>query len=249
MLQLPDYEEIRFKNAPIKRVLCQAKFPTIIALAEEGPLVGRFQEFIREQYPFLQQVQQFSIAIVGGESPRASSQRAWQFADANKRWTVTLAPDALTVEAENYSSFDDLSAQIGLALRALAQEVRPGYCTRLGLRYINEIPADENQTGAWSNVLNEHWRSILDAGIIGDSVTHWLQNLRLQLEDGTFNVNVGFVSDEPARVVIDLDYFDESQTELNADDTMAKLDRWHAVIHNMFRWTISEDMLGRLEAE
>ena len=251
MIRLPSYEEIRFRDPPLRRVLCQIKFPTILSLADGGALLGSFQEAIREHYPFLQQLQQFSVTISGAESsaPRAMSQGAWQFADPARQWTITLAPDALTLETERYSSFEDLSVQIGLALRALVEHVRPGYSTRVGLRYINEIAVNAPDMEDWSKLLNEHWRSILDAGIVGDSVAHWIQNLRLQLEDGTFNVNVGFIPDEAARVIIDLDYFDESQVALSVEDTMAKLDRWHEVIHNMFRWSISGEMLARLEAK
>lgn len=252
VLRLPNYEEIRFRNAPVSRVICQAKFPLVLSLAEGGQLLARFQEAIRDRYPFLQQLQQISIAFSGPEpvAPKATSQGAWQFGDADRRWTITLAPDALTLETERYSSFEDLSEQMRLAVEALVQEIRPGFSTRLGLRYINEIKVASADLAEWTGILNAHWRSILDSGVIEGGVTHWLQNLRLGMDDGTFNVNVGLIPDErQPRVLIDLDYFDETQAAMDVEATMSRLDRWHERIHSMFRWTISDEMLARLEAD
>ncbi|TAK69852.1 MAG: TIGR04255 family protein [Dehalococcoidia bacterium] len=252
MLRLPDYEEIRFRNPPLRRVVCQAKFPLVLSLSDGGQLLARFQESIRDRYPFLQQLQQISVTFAGPEvaPPKATSQAAWQFADAEKRWTITLAPDALTLETERYSSFDDLGDQMRLALDALVQHIRPGFATRLGLRYVNEIEVASAELTAWTGVLNEHWRSILDSGVVEGAITHWLQNLRLETGDGTLNVNVGLIPDErQPRVVIDLDYFDETQAVMDLETTMSRLGRWHEHIHSMFRWSISDEMLARLEAD
>jgi len=251
MVTLPHYDEIHFVNPPVRQVICQVRFPSIVALAAEGALLAAFQEAIRERYPFLQQVQQISIAISPGESPvpRATTQNTWQFADANRRWAVTLAPDALTLETSKYSSFADLSDQMAIALTALVDHVRPGYYTRLGIRYVNEIPTAEQDTANWSKVLNTHWRAILDAGVIAGDVDHWLQNVRVQVQDGTFNINVGYLAQEPSRVVIDLDCFAEVQSELHVGEIMDRFTEWHDLIHNMFRWSISDDMLQTLERQ
>lgn len=249
MLRLPAYEEIRFRTPPLRHVLCQIKYPTILALASgTGPLLVAFQEAIRERYPFLQQLQQISIAL-GPESALPRAQNAWQFADAERRWTVALAPDALTLETENYSSFDDLAEQASVVLSALVENVHPGFYTRLGLRYINEIRLEDANVAIWRTLLREPWRAIFDAGIVDDGVIHWLQNLRLQVEDGVFNINVGFAQPEdPPRVIIDLDRYDESQAPLGAADTiLARLNAWHEQIHSLFRWSISDELLATLE--
>jgi uncharacterized protein (TIGR04255 family) len=132
-----------YQRAPLALVLCQVRFVRKYRLATEGA-IAPFQEALETAYPNAQQSfsQSTEVQIGGpagvGVQPLQTSP-LWQFSDQEDNWTVTLAPDFITLETRKYQHFEDFLDRLTYILRALATTVRPTLCRRVGLRYIDEI--------------------------------------------------------------------------------------------------------------
>jgi uncharacterized protein (TIGR04255 family) len=130
--------EIPLPNAPLVRVIAQARFP-IIASIEKREFIASFQEALRATYPVLrlERTEAFVIGPAGvalGQSPKI-----WRFTDIDGKWRVSLAPDFIALETTAYSSRSDFLDRLHVALSALNAYIGPKLLDRLGLRYIDRI--------------------------------------------------------------------------------------------------------------
>ncbi|MGH7863185.1 MAG: TIGR04255 family protein, partial [Candidatus Dormibacteraceae bacterium] len=98
LLDLPDVPVVVYENPPLALTLCQVRFPTVLAVADET-VAARFQRAIQTGYPIASPAAHLELNIPL-EVGRAQVQqgRLWQFADPSDTWKVVLAQDFVTLE-------------------------------------------------------------------------------------------------------------------------------------------------------
>lgn len=131
---------------------------------------------------------------------------------------------------------------------------------RLGLRYINEVryPGAES-LAEWRTLLNPEFVSFDASELLGGKVDHTIQELQVHRPDGVLAVRHGLLNgivvaplapEQPATgpfYLIDLDYFDMTECELEIPATIQQMQEYNDVMYRFFRWTLSKKLYDYLE--
>jgi uncharacterized protein (TIGR04255 family) len=245
---LPEAEYEVFPRPPLKAMLGQVRFPTILRIADLGAL-GGFQDAIREEWPQFAQEQQLGVLVGPQGLQEASSTRAFRFTSQGGTWSALLTPDALTLEAGlasgAYTSYDEFRERFAHVWTALVEHFRPAGMVQQGLRYVDHIerqlaPAD------WATLINPELLGPLTKSF-STGVAHAVSDLRFQREDGLLAFKHGLIPAGPTNAfgyLLDFDYFTQAQDEDTSVDTiMTRFDRYHEVIYAFFRWCVTEQAL------
>lgn len=243
--------EVPLPNAPLVRVLCQIRFPEILAI-ENKEFVAPFQEEIRSNYPVLRQGQA-SAFLVGpqGLAP-AKVETSWKFHDAKDAWRLTLTPSFLTLETGKYQRRKDFLERLRHVTVALGKHVRPGLVDRVGLRYIDQV-----QGGALEKLSTLVRPEVLGmrSSSLSRSLLHCVQesafsvgNAQLMARSALLPPNA---SPDPSVIspvsgpswVLDLDMFSTEPMEFQTEAVSAKVTGFAERIYAFFRWATTEEFL------
>jgi len=257
-LGLPLPERVVFGNPPLILTVCQLKFASILSVTIPA-YVAPFQQAIREEYPILSRTLQVRAELgAGSESGAAggslSQSQAWTFVDRSGLWTVTLAEDALAIEARRYLHFENFLGRLRRLLDALVQHIQPSAGLRLGLRYINEIRPDSMVP---LDAVKNEIRGPLAVPSLAKRARLSIQELQLQFsENRAVHVRHGLLQGstvEPARgesvpqgefYLLDIDAFQTFEIPdtllMQPEGICSSVVEFHDAIEALFRWSLTD---------
>jgi uncharacterized protein (TIGR04255 family) len=261
-LVLPDpfgtepLEEIHLNQAPLVRVLAQARFEHLSLFMKPDP-IAPFIEEISAEYPLLKEGRELQV-VVGptGVSQEPSTNLLWQARSQDSAWTVTISNGSLAVETSQYQSRDDFIARFLRVLRAFADTLGTPPSTRLGIRYTNQINSD--------NLDPDQLPSLIRADAKGGLAIPVGQNAELKhsITDALFAVGDRFVQGRwgllpPGTVldptlqplstkawILDLDSFTEA-TDVFVNLQDSKIRGLAEQAYRLFRWLITDEFIER----
>ncbi len=136
-LQIP---EVRLQQAPLVGVIAQVRFPAILAIRNPDK-VAKFQEALRQDYPFLIQEHVNRIELAGIQTPNVHSGIIWRLTDKERdaQWRVSLGIDFVALETSLYDSRNDFLNRIGTVVSAVEKTFEPASASRVGLRYVDQL--------------------------------------------------------------------------------------------------------------
>lgn len=246
MLCFPKREDIRLERAPLAEVICQARFPPVLRIANEYPVA--FQERIRGQFPQLDVEQDMvvHVAPLGAEPPSTEPKpRTFRFKSLDGYTVVSLALNFYALSTTSYTHWADFLDLLQLVNQAAREIYDLPYAVRVGLRYINHLTFEN--TGAGS--VTELWgilRPELTMLLRGDCWDEPLEMLNQLLLAGQENERLtlrsGFRGGEEPIFLLDFDHYAEGNIPLENLPTLCQ--RYHDVIYNAFRWCIQEEKLA-----
>lgn len=270
-MTFPASERIVYGRHTLNQVICQIRFPTILAIGSEPPTA--FQDRVRAEYPVYQRQEMpflpTQIADFVSSLPvRPSASVAHQFSTSDLKRSITLAPEFLAITESDYEEWPVLRRQIDAVQTTLEQIYVPAFYSRVGLRYQDVIDRDD------AGVADRGWRELVNpplTGLLGtadaavrDGVMEYAATTVVRLDsvhDGMVRIQYGLArkadsplvpapADAPAVFVIDADYYTEVRHEGGA--VLGTLDNFRTEAGNLFRWAISptlSDALGRRNVE
>lgn len=249
-LNFPVVEDIHLGNAPLREVICQVKFPTILRIAHEEP--ADFQERIRERFPVLDIERQVIVETEGKKPEARADVRSliFRFCDRKEEdatRTVSLAPDFYSLSVTAYQSWPHFADHLEYVAEAAQEVYKIPYATRIGLRYINvldEAFSDSGDFGEVFDLLRGELIAMLKTGVISapDLAIH---RIRTAANDGRFSFQYGLThrgTPPKPQFLLDFDYYAEGELEL--DDLISRCEGYHQHIYNAFRWCIAEGKLS-----
>lgn len=249
-LNFPAVEDIPLKKAPLKEVICQVRFPTLLRIAGGPP--AQFQEHIRERFPVLE-VERGVVVEVDGARTAATLDLApavYRFFDEDKVRSVALAPDFYALSTTGYRHWDEFADDLRYATEAVRAEYDIPYATRIGLRYTNEIGQAFCDTDP-PDCLYELVRPELTVMLRTDAILspdQAMQRIHATSGDGQLAFSHGLNQQgDPPQFVFILDFDHYIQGKVGLDDLLARCDTYHEVIYRAFRWCIAEGKLGAFE--
>ena len=142
-----DYaERVPLSSDPLARVLVQVRFLPILMLStEEG--VARFQDFVREDFPYLLTfTQQDEISNIGsggsiGSEVKSSTVTVHHFVSKDQKSRLTLMKNALTLETAEYIQRERFISSFEKVLDNFFKNYQP-IVNGMGFRYVNRLPAE-----------------------------------------------------------------------------------------------------------
>jgi len=245
-LNFPHQPDVQLENSPLAEVVCQVRFPLILRIASEDP--SEFQERVRDEFPSLEVEQGLVIRAPGAGAqnpPTAELQPGtYRFRTADEGTTISLAADFYAVSTTRYRNWEGFARYLRLTADTMQDVYRPGYSTRIGVRYINRLtPANTGcQTVAelcellrpelTSHSRSESWTKVAE-----------MRSRLLLVDDGaklTLSTAYGEDNGSPF-FLLDFDYFEEGRLKLN--HLMERCSHYNEVIYRAFRWCIREEKL------
>ena len=258
-MALPNYDYVVFTNAPVSLALGQVKFPILPRFGEAG-FIAEFQEAIRSEYPRISRERQIALQLSMEEVKQDIGGMLWRFADRSNLLSVVVGENAITIEAQGYSSIEDFLSRFQRILSVASQTMGVSERTRLGLRYINELRhPDAKRFADWRRLLNPQFVDFKVSDLLVGDVERTLAEMQVRCIDGTLTIRHGLLTGTAIRPVtqspqtdepfylIDLDYYDTTEQELDIHATIAQMRKYNGDLYRFFRWTLSDELFGYME--
>ena len=153
-LNFPAIEDVHLARAPLREVICQVRFPTILRIAQEEPVA--LQERIRTRFPRLEVERDVIIEMQGLKAGGRVGfpPPAFRFLSQDGACAVSLMPDFYALSSMAYRHWAEFADKLAYVAEAVQAVYALPYATRIGLRYINVLDAQLVGSGEFSDVLD-----------------------------------------------------------------------------------------------
>ena len=116
-------------------VLCQFRFPQILAIQAELPV--QFQEAIRQEFPRYTCRKEIQAPKPGAVAQEAQAINNHQFTTVDGVWRVNLTSSFISLACTRYTCWEDFARMLDKPLASFIKIYKPAYFERVGLRYLN----------------------------------------------------------------------------------------------------------------
>ena len=256
----PDSERVLYDKNPLKEVISQFRFPTILRI-REGQLAG-FHDMIRTDYPIYSE-QEPSFAVppdIPKELVTMFEQMGvppglvtHKFSTKDSRRFISLRDDFMALAETKYERWESFGEGIMKAEAALKKVYEPALYSRVGLRYRDIISRRSlNLTDVrWQDLIKTHVIAELGDKNVSDAISR-IQTRAIimipDIPDGRIMLNHGLVipngSDEKC-YFIDADFSVESKEGIN--EPFKILEKFNRLAGQLFRWAITERLHDAME--
>ena len=254
-MPFPISERVQYWYSPLRTVVCQLNFPTILRVEALPPV--DFQEWVRKEFPHFQEKSTVSgvqiptgiEGIVPMEMQQLLSQggKQFDFTSLDGRKIVSLANDSLSLTTSDYGGWERFVEEFKGPLNALIHVYGPSYFARIGLRYQNIILRSEIGLGEtpWSALINPQLAGVLTDKDVGYWVNECIQMITLPLGGLPAYVRIrhGIGTHENNReqaYIIDSDFFIEQPQGVGNELNI--LGQFNRKAGYLFRWAIAHQL-------
>ena len=264
-MPIPRSQRTVFRNNALAEVICQLRFPTILAVAAEPP--AAFQDRIRALYPLYEQEASGLQLQLQGVPPEIASLMAQvpfpqpaadpvhKFLSEDHTRFISLKSDFVAFTETSYSRWEAFKEGILLAERAFRETRAPAFYTRIGLRYKNVISRKKFALEAqpWHELLQPHLTGLLGSRDLAQEVTdiRTVATIRVdQVPGARVTLRHGLVPEPDGSqqaYLIDVDFYTEERS--TPQDAFRILDDFHSAAGDIFRWAIAPPLRLALQPE
>jgi uncharacterized protein (TIGR04255 family) len=240
----------RLENPPLTVVICQMRFPRQIGIDERE--LRPVQKTLAADYPNTKIARTAELALTPtGISAMGEPDQAFQFASDDGAWTVTVGPDAMSLETTAYLDVLDFLKRWHRIATAVVDALDIERQTRIGLRYVNEMslqsssPLTADDLRAWVRpvlfgVVGAHART---GRLVSSS-----NELRFAQDPGVCTLRHGLVQrdDATAAYVLDMDFYDDVPAPVDLDAQARVLADFAHGAYEIFEWALDPAYLEKL---
>ena len=211
----------------ITTAVCELRFPALLEFETATPV--QLQRQLRKDFPFYERQQGVGIGLEIGKR-----ETKHVFTARKGDWVISFKSSAISLETTKYKNFGDFKKQLERLLAKSKEFLDTDFFTRVGLRYINEIPIGEGNLGDW---IRPELVAPLIAGTYG-KVRRFFQEVRGATNTGLYSFRHGFPDVEKAEKMlytIDFDFYDEN---MPFDSVLGKTTEFNRESFRFFSWAI-----------
>lgn len=246
----PHQPEIRLQAAPVAEVICQVRFPSILAIMVEEP--SAFQDKIRHHFPALtiQHPVQIQVAVPGASEVPAQPMlsRNYQFSTTEDDARVNLTADFFALTVTRYAGWQAFKRTLDRVQSAVEAVYAPSYATRIGLRYTNRLTPSSTRQQTMRDVLGLVRPSLtgLLQEHLGERIDGYVSQLILSTDDSKLALRTASGRDSGSEFfLLDFDHYTEGKVDFAQIN--ARIDSFHQIIYNAFRWCLQEGALEHFD--
>lgn len=249
----------RYRMHPLSEVICQLRFPEILAIGAEMPVA--FQEAIRSEYPQFFRRQEAPAPKITGVPGNMTLQNQppvinYQFASADGVWRVNLTSRFISLSCTKYTGWEEFAQRLDKPLAAFIQIYKPAYFERVGLRYLNfisrstlgleNIPFRDLISPCYLGLLAEEDVAETSVGRSGVDVEMAIRGgCRVKLHAGPGMIKRPGLDDKEVKFIFDQDLYMPGQLPVNL--SAGALQTLHAQADSIFRGAITEKLHDAME--
>ena len=237
------------RNSPLSTVVCEVRFDAAPAEASQILQLGEhLGEMGLTNYVAEQGLQ---VQMGPGQLQHTSLQRH-RFTDSDGSSALTLDVNTFAYQTALYSGIDDFleiwEAVAGAVSASLGLQAR----TRIGLRYINEVPLPNDQRETVEGAVNRELLPPWAAEPHLQALSVSLHELRFVQGEGELAFRHGLQrqggSASPT-YLLDYDYYEQRLRGFEVSNEAERLRRFNATVYDVFRWSITDQQYQAFEPE
>jgi uncharacterized protein (TIGR04255 family) len=259
-LNLPELDETRLTVSPLVVVICQIRFEQKLVVSD-GDTGIKIHEHLGGQggeYQSIEPLQTMAAQIEFGpygygQAMNAGIQKSgWRLKSEDSTWTVTVLPDSASLETTAYGEWaGDFESRFQTLLGALVQYVNPSIENRIGLRYVNRIPAeDRHEPKEWVDVIAPEIVPPLTDDFWSLGLRNAQSQLEFDLDDGArCLMRHGFVYDQTGQLdayALDYDIFRQGTQRFDIEKITKVLNYFHKAALAVFQKSLTPGYLSKL---
>lgn len=247
------YERYQYARPPLVEVICQLRFPTILAIGAQEP--AAFQEAVRRDFPqYAARQEQLPTKVVRkGNTASLEAQKPitnYNFVSQDGRWKLNLTQNFIALSTVGYQRWEDFATRLDQPLAQFIQIYQPAYFERIGLRYVNAVSRQrlglEGQL--WDDLIQSQYIGILGEPDVEESEiakcslevdTPLVGGYRMKLRTGPGLVGGG-KTDKEVKFVLDADF--STAGKMTAEAVPEKLERMHRFAVCFFQGAITKEL-------
>lgn len=245
-------ERTEYKNNTLFNVVFQARFPDILKISHEAPVL--FQDTVRKLgYPESLSANPPLPTNAPDELKQMMPfDQEYHFLSEDRIWQLSLSKNFIALACNgDYKNYPDFRTRLKTALQTFNEIYEPEYFTRVGLRY-QDIANEEflpDMRGSVAEFVPDHVFPELKTSMAKDIES--LQKVS-RLKDGDIRVTVVHVLFQAAGTfgrrqlsniksyMIDIDCYTEDKTR-GINDVLSRCDTFKQHIWNIFQWSITDE--------
>lgn len=235
--------------SPLRLALVQARTTPVLAF-EQPAEVQRLVDALEAGWTVTDRQANREVQVAlgpdGVRQQAGSPETVWVLTAADGATRAAVSASSVAVECDQYRDWEAFYAAVRQVFTAVEAVVAPARCTRLGVRYINEL-RDQRLTGQLDG-LGELVNSALIAPALalGRPLEGSMAELRVrETEDGdTFALRHGLTGD--GTYLLDLDAYREQPGSFDGDALARRAEAFHARIESVFAWALTDNYLEQL---
>lgn len=143
-----------YPRAPLQLVACEVAYylaPGADAGAARDALYGQ----LSHAYPLPGPSPASLTVEVGPAGAVTHAEQGFRFLDLERTRSVAVSPASIVVETSRYHRFEDFLERVAEAVAGLGSVVRVAATSRIGLRYIDEVPVTDLPSGSFDGYFTE----------------------------------------------------------------------------------------------
>jgi uncharacterized protein (TIGR04255 family) len=240
VLRLPQAVRVQYERDYITTAVCELRFPTLLEYEEKKPIP--LASLLRKEYPHYQPERGVNIAPGVVEKDLVKH----VFLSKKRDWVVSFNSSALSLETKDYTKFEDFSGRLKRLIEQTREFLDTDFYTRVGLRYINEIPMEkDDSTGGWEGWIHPDLVKPWVDGTYG-AVDRFFQEIGGRTHAGRymFRHGVGGATATGGPIyILDFDFYEQ---DVAVDDTLGLVTEFNAVNFQFFSWATGPKAINRL---
>ena len=254
-------ERCIYQNNQLAEVVCQLRFPTILAVGAKEPV--DFQEAIRQVFPqYARRQEQLPPKVVNvpGQPPRVEPQKPvvnHQFVTADGSYRINLTQNFISLSCGKYSRWEDFARMMDQPLASFIEIYAPAYFERVGLRYLNAFSRRdlELEGTPWKDLLEPQYLGLLVSEDVPEQAfSRCSQDVEAAIPGGCrmkLHVGPGMIkrgndaSDKEVKLIFDLDVFMGGNIPVNM--AAGAMQTTHAQAGSIFRDAITDTLQDAME--
>ena len=254
-------ERCIYNRNPLLEVICQLRFPTILAIGAREPV--DFQDAIRQSFPkyvLRQDPVPAKVVNVPGQPPRMEPQKPvvnHQFMTADGKYRINLTQGFISLTCTDYTRWEDFARMMDKPLASFIKIYEPAFFERVGLRYLNAISRrDLGLEGTpWKELLEPKYLGLMaDEEVPEQTFARCSQDVEASIPGGCrmkLHVGPGMVrkgndaSDKEAKMIFDLDVSMGGNIPVNM--AAGAMQTVHAQAGSIFRDAITDTLHDAME--
>ncbi len=189
----------------------------------------KLQKELRKEYPLYEVAQAVSVGPDG-----IGRERRYLFKSRDSKWTASFKSSAIALETSHYTEFDEFAERLNRLLAKSQALIDSDFFTRVGLRYIDEIPIEDGEISGW---VNDQLIAPLAQGVYG-TIERSIQEVRGYASTGPYTFRHGIVGRSASGhqvYTLDFDFYEEN---VKFGDVPTLVSQFNKINFRFFCWAI-----------
>ncbi len=252
---VPEPPDERLRSAPLRLVVCQVRHERHSKL-EDPKHVKKILQHLGEKDWRVEEGQTQEIMVQagpGGVSSRNLTEPTWKLHSTRGSWVIAIHPNSFSLETADYTRWFDFRTQLSKLTEAVATQLEPAFEHRLGVRFVNEIPApsdDVRRPGDWESWIDDRFLGPALHEHLGSAVELARQVVQLFGDrDARAMIQQGASKDDSrgAFYLLDIDCFHELGRGFDASAIIESAETLHRFEKQIFGQTITKKLYDHLK--